>query len=433
MGKEILNRLFLHRLKGEKILKTKPAVKLWQARLKIREARSVLQNFQKVPAGGSSHPVTLPWLCYGCDRPMRLPYPHHRAAPSAASPPLRKLFSASFPPRALASRHSTPSLFCPPLSLSLSVLSHHVKPREPLSRHIPASMRWPVRCRCYSCRASPLTQSRYVAAFPPALSRCCLNSNLISCPAQPITTRNDASGKIVQSSAIQNPYCMLDTLYDACCIQIKIFRIDIARDVYTRYLYRYLSQQFSTILGAIARETGNFNATATSLATEWSCVCKKVQERRESRTGRRWKEPRRFASQLSPRRASKTWGHVFELVRSQDETVTRSKCGNVAVQNSSHQLATFARPTSGLKSTGVSARRYSRGSPEFRRSAKRTSISATWDCASGITSICSVQIARWRCTTYVVEMCHRLRHLLEKWSLLRRFREQSCRAASSSE
>ncbi|EFN74236.1 hypothetical protein EAG_09852 [Camponotus floridanus] len=114
---------------------------------------------------------------------------------------------------------------------------------------------------------------------------------------------------------------------------------------------------FQRYLARLRREWDrNFSATATSLTTG----DRRVKSPGKTRAGdekSRVVSPRGY---LHAERA-KHGGTCLNLF---DRKTTRGRRGNVAVQNSSHQLATFARPTSGLKSAEVSASRYSRGNPD---------------------------------------------------------------------
>lgn len=90
---------------------------------------------------------------------------------------------------------------------------------------------------------------------------------------------------------------------------------------------------------------------------DWPRACKKPKNDESERAGDEKSRVVSPRSYLYAERA-KHGGTCLNLF---DRRTTRGRRGNVAVQNSSHQLATFARPTSGLKSAEVSARRYSRG------------------------------------------------------------------------
>lgn len=87
------------------------------------------------------------------------------AARQGRSPPQRKLLRASLPARANACTCARArSRTLPPRHTARN-------PRSSLSRHAPTT-RWPDKRRRYSCRASPLTQSR----------RCRTSSSLLACP-----------------------------------------------------------------------------------------------------------------------------------------------------------------------------------------------------------------------------------------------------------
>lgn len=125
------------------------------ARSDGRKTRETDGRFAKFPKGIHGSLESTRYLgriarARGCDQPAaRSPLP---SASLVASPPLRKLFSAPFRPgaRSRTDRRSpsTPRrALCSPLRI----------PVNALARQTPM---------LYSCRASPLTQSRHVAALP---------------------------------------------------------------------------------------------------------------------------------------------------------------------------------------------------------------------------------------------------------------------------
>lgn len=76
-----------------------------------------------------------------------------------------------------------------------------------------------------------------------------------------------------------------------------------------------MALSFSTVLGAVAKRAGReFQRNGDLIGAATGRVYVKSPARANEWSDE--KEPRRFASQLSLCRASKTWGHVFELVRS---------------------------------------------------------------------------------------------------------------------
>lgn len=135
------------------------------ARSDGRKTRETDGRFAKFPKGIHGSLESTRYLgriarARGCDQPAaRSPFPSASLVPdaaappaAAASPPLRKLFRAPFRPGARSRTHRrSPS---PPRRALRSPLRI---PVNALARQTPM---------LYSCRASPLTQSRHVAALP---------------------------------------------------------------------------------------------------------------------------------------------------------------------------------------------------------------------------------------------------------------------------
>jgi len=178
----------------------------FKQKARVKEFYEISERFPRAATSPSN--ITLVILhAHGCDQPAA--YSPLDSVPPAASPP--------------------------PWKLLCSLLSAHDRSHSPLHRPVLHAVRWfsfppyPVNAsprqtsrRCYSCRASPLTQLRCVAMLPYALSHRC--RKLATWFLVQLVAKNNALKKLSKARTVQNQFKIVAFSNSTINTSIVMFR-----------------------------------------------------------------------------------------------------------------------------------------------------------------------------------------------------------------